>query len=211
MQRNKLKNYIIRISIYVFGLVLSSFGIALALKSQLGVSAWDAVFAALGRITPFTIGTWSIAIQFTFWSITALINKKAQVTCIVPIVIRGISLDCAKYFISFLSIEITTLNSYVLFLSGYVLVAIGIGVYVSVGFPRLPIDSLMIAISKLLSWSINKSRFLIESTGFITAMILKGDIGIGTIIITLSIAPLITIVQKIIKQVLEKAGITSWK
>ncbi len=206
-QKNNQVFYLSRdIFAYILGLGLSSVGVALSLHSQLGISTWDAVFAAFEAHTQIAIGVWSIIIQFTFWCITTILNKKAQITCIIPIVIRGITLDVSKNIISSFAFESTLSDRFSLFFSGYALVGIGIGIYVSTGFPRLPIDGLMMALNKYFSWTINKSRFLIEITGFVIALILRGPLGIGTIIITLTIGPFITLVQKIMIKLLRRKG-----
>jgi uncharacterized membrane protein YczE len=199
-------NFSRRALIYIGGLTLSSIGLALALQSQMGVSTWDTVYAALSLHTPITIGAWSIIIQFVFWSITSILNRKAEILCIVPIVIRGITLDISKSLVSTFLIENTIINQIILFFIGYILVGIGIGAYVSTGFSRLPIDGLMMALSKSLSWTINKSRFLIEILGFICALILRGTFGAGTVIVTFTIAPFISCTKKIIQEYL-KTGV----
>jgi uncharacterized membrane protein YczE len=205
IQKNNKVFYLSRdIFVYILGLGLSSVGVALSLYSQLGISTWDAVFAAFEAHTQIAIGVWSIIIQFTFWCITSILNKKAQITCIIPIVIRGITLDVSKNIISSFAFESALSDRFSLFFSGYALVGIGIGIYVSTGFPRLPIDGLMMALSKYFLGTINKSRFIIEITGFVIALILRGPIGIGTIIITLTIAPFITLVQKIMFKLLRR-------
>lgn len=200
----KVGSTIVKISLYFNGLIISSLGIAVALQSNLGVSSWDAVFAALGHLTILTIGTWSILIQFIFWCITSFLDKSFQICCIIPILIRGISLDIAKAVVNNIPVINDFYFRFLLFIVGYLLVAIGIGIYVTTGYPRLPIDGLMIAISRALKWTINKSRFLIEFTGFITAFILHGDIGVGTIIITFTIAPFISKTQNVLNSHIKK-------
>lgn len=200
-----------KLFIYLFGLTLSSFGIALSLKSQLGISSWDAVFAGLSYYTPLSIGIWSVIIQGSFWAITSIINKKADFMCIIPIVIRGITLDIAKGIVATIHIESAMEYKLLLFLFGYIFVGMGIGTYVTTGYSRLPIDGLMMALCKYFSWSVFKSRFLIEVVGFIAALVARGPLGIGTIIITFTIAPFITMTQRITKKLLERKGYETWR
>lgn len=81
----------------------------------------------------------------------------------------------------------------VLFLSGYVLVGMGTGIYVETGFPRMPIDGLMLSIADAFSCGIKKSRLLIEMTGFIGLLLVRGPLGAGTVIITFTIGHVVFI------------------
>ena len=186
-----------RIPAYLIGLLCTCFGVALVLKTNLGLDAWNGVFAGLERITPFSFGTWSVVIQGAFLLIAAALNRKMEWLSVFPIIYKGIFLDAAKAMVSpnFMHPGVAARVS--LFLCGYLLVALGTGLYVATGYPKMPIDGLMIALSNSYLGSIKKSRLLIEITGFISLLLVGGTFGIGTIIITFTIGHFISAAKRL--------------
>lgn len=170
----------------------------------MGISSWDSVFVALGKITSLTMGVWSIIIQSIFLVLSAAMIKKLEINAVIPIILRGITLDLIMPIVNSLFIyDYGYFGRIILFISGFILVGIGIGIYIIPKLPRLPIDGLMFALKKRFNWSINKSRFVIELTGFCIGFMLRGPIGIGTIITTFLIAPVISISNKYISKVIK--------
>jgi uncharacterized membrane protein YczE len=83
------------------------------------------------------------------------------------------------------------LNRLVMFLLGVVIMAIGIGMYLS---PRLgagPRDSFMLAMNERLGWSIQKVRLIIEVAVLIAGAALGGPVSIGTVLIAILTGPMI--------------------
>ncbi|MEG1255054.1 DUF6198 family protein [Clostridium sp.] len=193
-----------RLLIYILGIFISSVGIGLAIKSNLGVSSWDSIFVVLETYTFLTMGAWSIIIQSIFLMLSAIIIKKLEFIAVIPVILRGITLDLIMPVINNLFIrEYGYFARIILFISGFILVGIGIGTYIIPKLPRMPIDGLMLAIKERFNWSINKSRFVIEITGFCIGLILRGPIGIGTIITTFLIAPVISFSNQNLSRVIK--------
>lgn len=188
--------YIKRVTAYLLGLFMTCIGVALVLKTGWGVDAWNGVFAGLERLTAFSIGSWSVIIQGCFWCIAACLNKKADLYCIIPIALKGIMLDIARDAVFSFPLPETLPMKCLLFLTGYALVGFGTGVYVETGYPRMPIDGLMLAIADFFSWDVRKSRFLIEISGFTALLLVRGPLGIGTVIITLTIGYAVSVSRK---------------
>ncbi|MEE0202323.1 MAG: DUF6198 family protein [Muricomes sp.] len=173
--------------LYIIGLISTCFGVAVILKTDWGLDAWNGVFAGLEMITPFSIGIWSIVIQSCFWLTASVMNKKTDWLCAIPILFKGIFLDLSKTAISFVNAPNNLISDSVYYFIGYFLIAIGTGIYVATGYPKMPIDGLMMALSVFFSWSIKKARLLIELCGFILLLLVHGPLGIGTIIATFTI------------------------
>ena len=98
-------------------------------------------------ITPFSIGIWSIVIQSCFWLTASVMNKKTDWLCAIPILFKGIFLDLSKTAISFVNAHNNLISDSVYYFIGYFLIAIGTGIYVATGYPKMPIDGLMMALS----------------------------------------------------------------
>lgn len=185
-----------RVAVYLLGLFMTCIGVAAVLKTGWGVDAWNGVFAGLERLTALSIGSWSVIIQGCFWCIAAFLNKRADLYCIIPIALKGILLDMARDAVFSFSLPETVPMKCFLFFAGYALVGLGTGVYVETGYPRMPIDGLMLAIADYFSWDVKKSRFLIEISGFTALLLVRGPLGIGTVIITLTIGYAVSVSRK---------------
>lgn len=176
-----------KISAYGTGLCLTCAGVAFVLRAGWGVDAWNGVFAGLERLTPLSLGAWSMIIQGMFWLIAAALNRKADWLCVLPIVMKGWLLDLAKAAVFALPVSGSPWARCLLFLGGYALVGLGTGVYVETGYPRMPIDGLMLALADCFAWDVKRSRLLIEGTGFAALLLVRGPLGVGTVIITFTI------------------------
>lgn len=179
--------------IYFFGLLCTCLGVSLILKTEWGLDAWNGVFAGLDRITPVSIGGWSMIIQGCFWILASILNRKADWLCMFPIVFKGIFLDISKSLVSLAVIPDGLIADGILFFAGYLLVAAGTGVYVATGYSKMPIDGLMTALATFYSWSIKKARLLIELTGFTVLLFVHGPFGGGTILITFTIGYVVSV------------------
>lgn len=184
-----------KLSLYLLGLIGTCYGVAIILKTNWGLDAWNSVFAGLEKSTPFSLGTWAIIIQSAFLILTAVLNKEIDWFCAFPNVFKGLFLDFAKTCISCISIPSGFVINTLVFISGYFLVAIGTGVYIATGYPKMPIDGLMTALSHTFFGSIKRARLLIELCGFISMFLVHGPFGFGTIIITFTIGHVISVSQ----------------
>jgi uncharacterized membrane protein YczE len=75
-----------------------------------------------------------------------------------------------------------------IFLSG-----IATAVYISVNAGAGPRDSLMLAVSRVLGWSVRLSRAVIEILVVLLGWILGGPVGIGTLLFAILIGPSVQI------------------
>lgn len=179
--------------LYMTGLTCSCFGVAVILKTDWGLDAWNGVFAGLAKSTPFSIGIWSMIIQSCFWLTASVMNRKCDWFCAIPIIFKGVVLDLSKTAISFINTPDDFMSEGAFFLLGYFLVAAGTGIYVATGYPKMPIDGLMIALADFFSWSVKKARLVIELCGFTALLFVHGPFGIGTIIATFTIGYVVSI------------------
>lgn len=51
-----MKKHCIQLSLYLFGTIITAFGIVLIIKANLGVSPWDVLHIAIAEVTVLTIG-----------------------------------------------------------------------------------------------------------------------------------------------------------
>lgn len=192
-----------RIILYLTGIFICSFGIALVIKASVGVGPWDAVYIALFKKIGFTVGTWAFCFQILFILLAVLLEKKKPdgrifISSFIGAVFLDISL---LVLLSPFSIETFTLFiRWFFFALGLFLLAFGIRTYVSSGFPKTPEDEIMFAVANRLSISFGLSILIIDGTGLILAFLLKGPIGIGTLLSPILLAIFIKILLRVDKK-----------
>ena len=191
-----------RVLIYLIGLIGTCFGVVFILKTDWGLDAWNGVFVGLAKLTPLSMGIWSVIIQGCFWVFASVLNRKADWLCVIPIFLKGVFLDMAKEAVACVSVPCGFLANSALFLLGYMFVAVGTGVYVTAGYSKMPIDGLMTALANFFSWNIRKARLAIELCGFALLVLAKGPFGIGTVMITLTIGSVISGSCRVAKKIL---------
>ncbi|MDD3253675.1 MAG: DUF6198 family protein [Lachnospiraceae bacterium] len=185
-----------KLALYFGGIYCTCLGVCLVLQAGYGLDSWNGVFAGLAQKTAVSIGGWSIIIQSAFLLTAYLLTKRLEIKCVFPIAIKGVLLDFTKTFLFVMPNTNTLYGSILFFAAGYLLVGIGTGVYVATGYPKMPIDGLMWAISSAFGWSIGKARLLIEIVGFTTVLLVGGPFGVGSIVITFTIGHMIALFQK---------------
>ncbi|KZE39023.1 BCR, YitT family protein [Bhargavaea cecembensis] len=194
-----------RITIYLAGLFVAAFGIALVIMSAVGAGPWDAVAVGLNLHFGLTVGLWSILSLLLFTLLTFLIEKtRFRLESMVPIIIRGAFLDFWLYgvlrgadFASSPALQWTS------FAAGLLLIGAGLGAYMEAGFPKTPVDGLMVAVSGRTGWSFSSARMLIEGTGAATAFLLGGPVALGTLLTALFLGKIIQTVNAKTKTILQ--------
>lgn len=179
---------------YILGLFILSLGVSFTILAGLGTGAWDALNVGLASQVGFTVGNWVIIIGVILIVVNAfLLKARPEVLAIITVFILG-------YFIDFwLLIALTNwhpepfLYQLVVLIVGVVLMAFGISTYLQAKFAAIPIDQLMIAIRKRTGFSLMVSKTIGEVIALFVAFLIGGPIGLGTVIVTLSIGPLIQV------------------
>ncbi len=177
-------------------------GVSLTVKSEVGAGAYDSINFGLANLFKINV---SIAIWITSFIvvvITSILRRKfLKLTTFVTAIIVGISTD--MWVIMVKNIALNTIFEKVLAFSiGICLVSIGIAIYIIPKLPANPTDDLMVALTEENGISIMKAKLTIDTICIIIAFTLKGPIGIGTIIATILIGPLIQIINKLIVNIL---------
>ena len=182
--------HFIRWSFFTVGLLLLGLGITLLIKAKdLGISPWDVFHYGLFLNFGLTIGTWSIITGIIIISVTAIITKEIpKIGTLLNMILVGVLID----FFNWLLPDIDHLLLEMLFLVlGIIISAIGVGIYVAPNLGAGPRDSVMLLISNKTGWKVSFVRNGIELVVFILGWLLGGPVGIGTIIIVLSLGTVV--------------------
>jgi uncharacterized protein len=192
-----------RIFCYITGLLILSLGVSISIKADVGIGAWDALNVGLSKIM-FTVGTWVILVGIILIVINALLLKaRPDFYALITIFIVGVGVD--SWLFLFQSLDPNQLVvKYILFFIGLFFLSLGISVYLQAKFAPVPIDNLMIALQKRFGIGRGVAKTIGELLALTFAFIFKGPIGIGTILVTVLIGPLIQFFYPRIEKIISR-------
>ncbi|MDL4841444.1 YczE/YyaS/YitT family protein [Aquibacillus rhizosphaerae] len=193
---------IIRWLFFSLGLITLALGITLTIKAKnLGIGPWDVLHYGLYLQFGLTIGTWSIIAGLVIVLITACLTRTLpRVGTYLNMLLLGMFIDFFNWFIP----DINTLWLEIFALAvGILITSLGIGLYVAPKLGAGPRDSVMLNISKQFGWKVSKVRNGIEMIVFLLGWLLGGPVGIGTIIIVLSLGTVIGFIIPRTEQLLD--------
>jgi uncharacterized membrane protein YczE len=184
------KEWILRWSFFVFGLIVLSLGIALTIKGKLiGIGPWDVFHYGMFLQLGLTIGSWSIIIGFLLLTVASMATKKLpKIGAFLNMLLLGLFIDFFMWLLPSINSLIGAVFSFII---GVVLIGYGIGLYVSADLGSGPRDSMMILIVDKTGWSIQWVRNGMEVLVLILGWALGGPVGIGTVIIAFVLGPIV--------------------
>lgn len=182
---------------YIVGLAFLSFGISAMILSNLGAGPWDAMYVGLAENLGLTVGRWVLIMGILIILVNSFLLKKIpDFLAIITIFLIGSFID---FWLLVVFLDFVPANMgirIIMLFSGILIIAVGIAFYLQSNFARNPVDNLMMAIQLRTGKSLAFTKTMIEVSVLIIAFIIGGPIGIGTIIVTLVIGPLIQLFYK---------------
>ena len=161
--------------IFLLGIAILTLGVSMTVKSDIGAGSYDSINFAIADILNTKV---SLAISMTAFLvliITAYIRKGfIRITTFITSVIMGLFTDVWVKVVDLIPVD-TILNKLILFIVGMILVCLGIALYMIPKLPTNPTDDLMVALTEK-----------------------KGPIGIGTIVLTFLVGPMVDMFYKIL-------------
>lgn len=179
-----------RWAFYFAGLLVVSLGISMTIKgSRLGIGPWDVLHVGLYKNLGLTIGSWSIISGLLIILVTASFLKEwPKVGTWLNMILLGVFIDIFNWLIP----DYETLGAQItIFTFGVMVMAYGIGLYISPNVGAGPRDSLMLIFVKKFGISIKKVRTIIEVVVALLGWLLGGPIGVGTVIIALLLGQIV--------------------
>lgn len=201
-----MKNNVVRYGTFLMGILVMTLGVSLTVKSGLGAGAYDSINFALAEIFHInvSIGIYSTALLVVF--ITAFIRKRRpRFETFIPSLMMGVTTDMWVGMIKNISAD-SLYMQIIIFIVGALLVSLGVAMYIIPKLPTNPTDDLMVALTEK-KFSITKAKLGIDILCFVIAFILKGPIGVGTVILTFLIGPMVDIFHHIILSILKSLEI----
>jgi uncharacterized membrane protein YczE len=176
------------------GLWLFASGLALMVRADLGLSAWDIFHDALRTLTPLTFGQVVIAVSIAVLAGSVALGVRPGPGTIANAVLVGVFTDAIlqSAFLHDLA-QAEILPQLVATLVGICTIALGTALYISAELGAGPRDALMLGVARRSRRSPGAARSAIEGCVLIAGVILGGTVGIGTLAFVLFIGPAINV------------------
>ena len=186
-----------RVRIFILGIIILTFGISLIVKSEFGASAWDAVNIGASSKASISPGMVAFLIAIIMTIIAKVIRHgNFRFNTLITALLLSISIDFWLFIMSNINMDLKLTVKISLFVCGNILIALGIALYLLPKFPVNSIDDCTVAIKEKFGITIGMAKFCVDFIGLVIAFLIQGPIGIGTVIVTVSLGPLIDIFTK---------------
>lgn len=181
-----MKKIILQVFRLFFGLFLFALGVVMTLNANIGVGCWDVLNQGIVRKVPITLGQANIAVGAVLLIINCKLRERIGWSSVANMIFIGIFMDILLIN-DFVPMVYGGIASVLMILLGLFIIGIGSYLYIGVGLGTGPRDGLMVAFTKRTNKSVRFIRNSIEICVSIIGYMLGGFVGVGTVIISLSI------------------------
>lgn len=182
---------------FLLGLAALALGVALAVQSSLGASAYDSInFAVAGKLNLSVSMAISISSIILILISSIIRRKKPRIATFVTGLIMGLLIDFWVAIVQNINVD-SLIMQIVVFAVALVLMGAGIAAYVISKLPPSPLDDLLVALDGATKISMGKIKIFIDITCMVVAFLLGGPIGVGTILMALLLGPTINFFYKL--------------
>ncbi|MBU9711556.1 YczE/YyaS/YitT family protein [Evansella tamaricis] len=178
-----------RFLLYFSGILLSSLGIALFVRADVGVGSGEVFAIGLSLHLPISVGVGYMTLHLLVVLSNSILGKIIpNPFCIIPIFLRGITVDFWLYILDPFH-PINLVFRWSLVIIGLLLMGIGLGSYILSNLPRIPVDDFMYTLAKMTKMKVRTARTTFEVTIAFIGFLLGGPVGLGTVVIALGLGP----------------------
>lgn len=188
----------LRIGRLFLGLFLYAVGIVLMINANLGLGPWDVFHQGLSKTFGITMGQASITMGVLIVIANYFTGEKLGWGTLCNMLFIGIFMDFLmlnKLIPVFNNVLLQTLMMFL----GMLVIGLASFFYIGAGLGSGPRDGLMVMLTKRTGKSVRFIRNCIEVTVLIAGYFLGGFVGIGTVVIALSIGYFVQFAFKLFK------------
>lgn len=200
LQHTMSKAFVKRLSVYLLGVFISGFGVNIVIRSNFGAGAWDAVNDNFRALTGVTLGTASFITNLIVLFIILIYRRNIKfLMTLLPIFGTAVAIDLWD-IVLFGSWEPTILLTRILaFIVGMFVLPLGLTLIIITKFPAMVYDELTFILMEILKvksfmyvrWGVEIFAMSLATFYGFLANISFGSVNIGTVLISVSIGPII--------------------
>lgn len=171
----------------VSGLVVAAIGLALGVRSDLGVGPWDVLHQGIAERTGISMGMIVIGVGALVLLAWVPLRQHLGIGTVINVITVGAVLDVTLAVLPELHDLAWRVAAMV---AGVTAAGVGSALYLGAGLGPGPRDGLMTALAAR-GPSVRLVRTAIEISALVAGWILGGTVGLGTVVFALAIGPLI--------------------
>ena len=214
MKKSTPAQFVIRIFIYCFALLLMALGVALSVNSNLGVSPVNSLPYVVSQILNVQMGT-CVTVIFCFYILLQwiILRKEFQIIQLLQIAfstIFGYFVDFAKALVGTFALP-GYLGQLTMLAASIVLIALGVLLYMDAQLVPMPMEGLASTIAKKLNKPFPTMKMAVDCLAVIIGIVLSfaflgklDGIREGTIITAVLVGKLIAVFRKPISPIIKK-------
>jgi uncharacterized protein len=168
----------------LLGLLGWGTAVTLFIRSRLGLGPWDAFHYGIHVQAGISVGAASIVVGLVIVLLTTLFGIRPGLGTLLNMLLIGAFIDLLMPVVP----DAASLPLAAAFFGGGIIIAgLSSGAYIGAGFGQGPRDTLMVALVTRSGWSVRRIRTAIEVVVLAAGWAMGGTVGIGTLIIALTI------------------------
>lgn len=171
----------------LLGLFLFGAGSALQVQANLGLSPWEVLHQGIAARTPLSIGVASIGVSLLVLLLWIPLRQRLGVGTVTNAISIGLFIDLVLFLVPQ---PAGLVGRWSMLIVGILMVGIGSGFYIGVHLGPGPRDGLMTGIARR-GPSLRVARTGVEGTALALGWLLGGTVGIGTVLFSLTIGPIV--------------------
>lgn len=212
-----MRRIVLRWSVYLLGLLFLAFGIALSIKTALGISPISSVAYSISQIWNFNLGVMNFAVYAVFVAAQfALRGKNSRVIDLLQLAVSFIfswALDKLVNVLPYQAADHSFAANFALLLVAIVFIGIGVSGSVQMELIPNPGDGIVQAVAEKMNWEQGFAKNVFDigsvcvttSLGLIFAGKLVG-VGIGTVAAMLGVGRVVALTNRFVMKKLRVAA-----
>lgn len=185
---------------YVGGILILTLGVALSSNAGLGTGSLDSINFALASRTQLNLSIVIVLMAFVAIFISAVIRRgKLSFKTLMTAIFMGVFTESWVKIIEIITVD-TIAQQIIVFALAIFCVSLGIAIYLRPKFPANPNDDIIVALNEVLGLKMGTAKLFIDIIAIVIALLLKGPVGIGTVLMTVLIGPIVNLINSIINK-----------
>ena len=185
---------------YVGGILILTLGVALSSKAGLGTGSLDSINFALASRTQLNLSIVIVLMAFVAIFISAVIRRgKLSFKTLMTAIFMGVFTESWVKIIDVINVD-TIAQQIIVFALAIFCVSLGIAIYLRPKFPANPNDDIIVALNEVLGLKMGTAKLFIDIIAIVIALLLKGPVGVGTVLMTVLIGPIVNLINSIINK-----------
>lgn len=180
----------------ILGLFICAVGIVTILNSNLGLSPWDVLNQGANIQLGITLGQANILVGIIFVIVTLAFKQPIGTGTVLNFSLVGLFIDLLMY-LNFIPHGNNLISKFSILVVGIIIFSFGCFLYIDAGLGCGPRDGVMVILTKKTKYSLARIRTVLEVLALSIGYLLGGTVGIGTVISSLSVGPLMQIFFKL--------------